>query len=145
MKLLVCGPRDWIEQKPIEDVLRHFPEGTIVVHGKARGVDIIAGFVAEFLGMPVRAYPVDNSKDGPWPRAGVLRNHRMLSSEHPSPDGTRVDLGIAFKRQPTLTAGTGDMVRRLRRAGVPVLEILWKPSTWDKYLESLELGQWVQK
>src|SRR6478752_4518305 len=45
MKLLVCGPRVWLSQKPIEEVLRQFPRGTILVQGGAAGADSIAGFV----------------------------------------------------------------------------------------------------
>ena len=45
MKVLVCGSRKWLEQKPIERELRKLPPGTIVVHGACRGADNIAGYV----------------------------------------------------------------------------------------------------
>jgi hypothetical protein len=126
MKVLVCGPRVWLDQKPIDEVLRQFPPGTIIVHGAARGADAIAGFVGELLGFEVREYPVDHALDGPWPAAGVRRNLRMLKSEHPSKDGTYVDVGVAFKLTEELSVGTGRMVEFMREAQplIDVREIL---------------------
>jgi hypothetical protein len=118
----------WLEQKPIEAALRSFPKGTILVQGGARGADSIAGFVGELLGFEVREYAVDHTLDGPWPAAGVLRNIRMLRAEHPSSDGTYIEVGIAFKMQEELSRGTADMVRRLREAqpAIDVREELWR-------------------
>lgn len=122
MKILVCGPRVWLDQRSIEAALRPFPKGTILVHGGARGADLIAGFVGEILGFEVREYAANVVLDGPWPAAGVLRNARMLKAEHPSRDGGYVDVGIAFKRREELSRGTGDMVQRLRLAS-PAIEV----------------------
>ena len=122
MKVLVCGPRIWLEQKPIEEALRTFPTGTILVHGGARGADVIAGFVGELFGFEVREYAVDHALDGPWPAAGVRRNSRMLRGEHPSSDGTFVDVGIGFRLAPEFSRGTGNMVRQLRAAS-PEIEV----------------------
>jgi hypothetical protein len=115
MKVLVCGPRTWIEQKPIHDVLALLPSDTVLVHGGARGVDNIAGYVAkELLGLKVRAYPVDHKLDGPWPGAGPRRNLRMLASENPyETEGTFVNLGLAFGVAEELSAGTGHMYKLL--------------------------------
>lgn len=127
MKVLVCGPRKWLDQKPIAEVLRQFPPGTIIVHGAARGADSIAGFVGELLGFEVREYPVDHELDGPWPAAGVQRNLRMLKSEHPSKaDGSYVDVGIGFKLTQELSTGTGHMVEFMRAAEphIDVREVL---------------------
>lgn len=129
MKVLVCGPRVWTDWKPIVEVLRAFPQGTIIVHGDARGADKMAGAVARRLGFEVRPYPVDNAVDGPWPAAGVRRNIRMLKSEHPCMrDGCFVDVGIAFKLGEALSKGTGHMVSVLRIAqpAIAVREILWR-------------------
>jgi hypothetical protein len=130
MKLLVCGPRIWLEQKPIHEVLCKFPKGTILVQGGARGADSIAGFVGEILGFEVREYAVDPKLDGEWPAAGIRRNMRMLSAEHPSSDGTYIDVGIALKLQEELSRGTADMARRLRAAQptIDVREVLWRKS-----------------
>lgn len=122
MKVLVCGPRVWLEQRPIEEALREFPEGTIVVHGGQRGADNIAGFAAKSLGFEVRPYPVDHVLDGPWPAAGARRNLRMLRSEHPcKQDGCFIDVGLAFKLQEELSKGTGNMVRLMHAAETPIV------------------------
>lgn len=129
MKVLVCGPRVWLDQKPVQDILRPFPEGTIVVHGDASGGDKIAGFAAEILGFEVRRYPVDHALDGPWPAAGVLRNIRMLKAEHPCErDGCFIDVGVALKLQETLSRGTGHMASIMRKADPAILvrEVLWR-------------------
>ena len=123
MKVLVCGPRVWLEQAPIADALREYPRGTILVHGAARGADSIAGFVGELLGFEVRPYEVDPRVDGDWPAAGVLRNGRMLDAEHPSAhDGSYIDVGVAFKIGEGLSRGTADMVHRMTRAS-PKIEV----------------------
>lgn len=129
MKVVVCGPRVWLDQKPIQEVLRGFPEGTIVVHGGARGADIIAGFAAEILGFEVRAYPVDHALDGPWPAAGPRRNIRMLAAEHPcKQDGCFVDVGLAFKLEDLLSKGTAHMASIMHRADphINVREVLYR-------------------
>ncbi len=108
MKVLVCGSRKWLEQKPIEREMRKLPPGTIIVHGACRGADNIAGFVGEILGFEVRPYPADWDRWGK--AAGSIRNEDMLQ-EAP-------DLALCF----TLgdTPGSMDMLRRLEKAGVPV-------------------------
>jgi hypothetical protein len=129
MKVLVCGPRIWLDQKPIQAVLATFPKGTIVVHGGARGADIIAGFAAEILGFEVRAYPVNHSLDGPWPGAGPRRNIRMLKAEHPCKrDGCFIDVGLAFKLDDVISRGTGHMasIMRLEETRILVREVLWR-------------------
>ena len=129
MKILVCGPRRWVNPKPIEEVLRAFPRGTILVHGDAAGVDSIAGWLGEQLGFEVRPYAVDHLLDGPWPAAGPIRNGRMLASEHPHTDGSFIEVGIAFVPPTGLTTGTGNMAVRMRHArpAIDVREIVGKP------------------
>lgn len=126
MKILVCGPRIWLEQKPIEQVLRQFPRGTLV-HGGARGADVICGYVAEQLGFEVRAYPVDEALDGPWPAAGHFRNARMLRSEHPHSTGSYVDVALVFALAEALSKGTANMAAKLHAASpvIDVREIRW--------------------
>lgn len=140
MKVLVCGPRIWVEQQPILDVLRLLPQDTLVVHGGARGVDNIAGFVAKnLLGLQVRSYPVDHSLDGAWPAAGVRRNLRMLASENPhESDGTLVDLALVFTLTEEFSKGTGHMAKTLALGEVPFLKVFYRKSGWANTLESLK-------
>lgn len=114
MKVLVCGSRDWVDQAPIERELRKLPPGTILVHGAARGVDNIAGYVGKLLGFTVRAYPADWDKHGK--AAGPIRNSLMLQREHPDPDGVYIDRVLAFHRDPSLGKGTKNMVEQASKA-----------------------------
>lgn len=127
MKILVCGPRVWVEQRPIEQVLQQFPRGTTLIHGGARGADSICGYVAEQLGFEVRAYPVEHALDGPWPAAGHYRNARMLRSEHPHSGGSLVDRALVFALAKVLSKGTANMAEKLRRAepAIDVREVRW--------------------
>jgi hypothetical protein len=114
MKVLVCGSRKCVVQAPIERELRKLPPGTIIIHGAARGVDNIAGYVGKRLGFPIRPYPAD------WDRyqkaAGAIRNTQMLEEEHPDPDGVYIDRVLAFHEDPNLGKGTRDMVAKAKKA-----------------------------
>jgi hypothetical protein len=121
MKVLVCGSRKWVEQRPIEEELRKLPPGTIVIHGACRGADNIAGYVAkELLGFEVRPYPADWDFYGP--AAGVLRNQKMLDQEHTKDEP--INLVLAFHEDPGLGKGTKDMVERAQKADIEVRVLL---------------------
>lgn len=117
VRLLVCGARTWTDWLSIIHQLKAMAPA-VVIHGRCRGVDLIAGTVAKDLGIAVAEYAVDHALDGPWPSAGPRRNRRMFNESKPTH-------GLAFGplvRQPgsARTTGTGDMVRVMRRAGIPV-------------------------
>lgn len=118
MVILVFGSRDWTDGRVIMAWLSKLPKGTRVVHGAARGADLIAGACALNLGLEVTAYPVDQKIDGPWPAAGILRNKRMLESE----PHVRRGLGFSWivEGQRDLTRGSRDMAARLIERGIPV-------------------------
>ena len=122
--MLVCGSRDWVDPRPIEDRLRSLPPGTTIIHGACRGVDNIAGDIASRLGFTVRSYPVPKAVwDKYGPPAGNMRNALMLKKEHPrAEDGTYVDLILAFHEDPSLGKGTRDMVGRGKKA-VPEINV----------------------
>jgi hypothetical protein len=120
MKVLVCGSRNWVEQKPIEEELRKLPPGTILIHGGCRGADNIAGYVGEQLGFTVRVYPANWDLYGP--QAGILRNQQMLDEEHQNEEP--IDLVLAFHEDPGLGRGTKDMVERAERVGIETRVLL---------------------
>lgn len=120
VKVLVTGSRDWIDPHPIERELKKLPPGTIVVHGGARGVDTIAGFVAKKLGLKVREYQARWQEYGRT--AGPIRNREMLQKEHPDSKGEFVSVAIAFHKDPNLGKGTKDMVELVREAQ-PTIEV----------------------
>lgn len=143
-RVLVCGSREW--PGTWEDIARHLPSPpAIVMHGACSrlrqrpgssrwvevSVDMLADHAAERLGLAIDSYPVDRAIDGPWPAAGPRRNARMMRG--------KPDRGLAFgalwkpdtRRDAVYEAligegpswrgtGTGDMVRRMLDAGLPV-------------------------
>ena len=122
MRVLVCGGRDYTDHvtvnrrlgsilfKAFEDRSANWKNFTII-HGGARGADTLAGLFAKMFGLMVDVYPADWEADGK--AAGFIRNQRMLELGQP-------DLVAAFSGG----AGTADMVRRARKAGVEVVEVL---------------------
>lgn len=123
MKLLVCGGRDWSDWRTMCRVLdelhgrRHVD---VVVHGAARGADVMAAAWAQRRGVAVdpwpaqwRAYKVNER----W-RAGRDRNEQMLR--------TGPDLVLAFKRGFDVQlrrGGTEHMIGLALRAGVDHLVV----------------------
>jgi len=119
MKILVCGSRTWTSEEPIRRILSKLPKDTAIVHGGARGADSIAGRIAKELGLEVREYPVPQEEwDKVGKAAGVLRNERMLKSEHPDGDGVLIDKAFAFSVDFENSKGTRDMVERLWKAKI---------------------------
>ncbi|HXN71524.1 MAG TPA: DUF2493 domain-containing protein [Candidatus Acidoferrales bacterium] len=108
MRLLVCGSREWADASVIEQHLRRL-HPSVVIHGGARGADVIAGNVAIRLGVPVEIYRADWDKHGRG--AGFIRNQQML-------DEGRPDRAIAFWNG--YSRGTKDMINRTIHAHVPL-------------------------
>lgn len=105
---LVCGGRTYHNQQRVSEFLSLFGVRRLV-HGDAEGADTCAKVWAFFWGieqdpMPIRR-PAENGFD---------RNTRMLD-EHCK----YIDMVLAFPG----ANGTADMVRKARKAGLPVVEI----------------------
>jgi hypothetical protein len=118
LRILVTGGRSFDDVSLVLRVIAQLPETATVVHGAARGADILCAAAAANRGLRVEAHRAD------WRRfskgAGPERNQRMLN--------TGIHLVLAFPG----AAGTGDCVRRARKAGIPVVQI-----------EKLKLGEHV--
>ena len=111
MKILVTGDRNWYDVELVRKVLSEYKdENPIIIHGAARGLDTIAGIVAEQLGYSVLKYPADWERFGR--AAGPIRNQEMLK--------TNPDLVIAFHNNIFASKGTKDMVLRSLQAGKQV-------------------------
>jgi hypothetical protein len=119
--VLVCGGRDFNDYRLIWRTLdKLFDEikFSVLIHGAARGADWHAGFWARGVSsigregptVHVTSFPANWKKHGK--SAGPIRNQLMLDVGKP-------DLVIAFPGG----SGTADMIRRARKAGVPVKEI----------------------
>ena len=109
--IIICGSRTFADWKLIRDLIDSLPDDTIVVHGAARGADLIAGACAKQRGLEVHEHPAEWDRFGK--RAGFLRNAEMLEKERPV-------YVYAFTGNLATSKGTRDMVRRAREAGVPV-------------------------
>lgn len=112
--LLVCGGRDFgsmnLLYQTLGDFLIAHPDVDSLIHGGAKGADVMAGFWANKIRLPVRVFEADWARDGN--AAGPRRNQRMLDLGRPS-------YVVAFPGG----VGTADMVRRAKKAGLPVLEV----------------------
>lgn len=109
MRILIFGGRKFVMTDDYAESLQIWLRkmgATEVIHGDAPGVDKAAGRVASEIGIHVRAFPADWSLG---PKAGPIRNQQMI-------DAGRPDYGIGFPGG----AGTADMLRRLRKAGIRV-------------------------
>lgn len=116
-RVLVCGGRDFNDADYLFAVLDHYYREAgafeCVIQGCARGADTLAGEWADARNIPVLPFPVTPAE---WAfkgkRAGHERNAQMLREGRPS-------FVVAFPGG----AGTADMMRQARRAGVPVLDV----------------------
>lgn len=117
-RVLVCGSRHWRDSEAIHhtlDLHLRLHYGRIeIIHGNARGADLIADSVARGLGLVVHPYPADWNAHGR--AAGPIRNRQMLD-QHP-------DVVLAFKDGFDHTfsrGGTEHMVKIALDAQVPCL------------------------
>ena len=109
MRILVCGSRDWGDPFAIEDALaKHVAADTTILHGAARGADLMAAAIADQFGLETQPFPADWEKHGK--AAGVIRNLAMLDAAP--------DLVIAFQRNGS--RGTQGTIDEARRRGIPV-------------------------
>ena len=111
MVVLICGSRNFDDPAQIASRIEDLPIDTLVIHGGAKGADIIAGAYSESRGLPVKVFPAKWSSFGK--RAGFVRNSAMLEQGQP-------DLVIAFVRNPANSPGTANMVLQALCAGVEV-------------------------
>lgn len=111
MVVLVCGGRNFHDRDRLYGALDklHKEYGiTVLVHGNAKGADLLSGEWADERNVPCRAYPIQKGENG------FDRNRRMAGKEL---DGLRSGLVVAFPGG----AGTKDMVRVSRLLGIRVV------------------------
>lgn len=112
MRILVTGSREWTDRDAIEQALGRIPDGPhTLIHGNARGADLIACETAHALGWEIWGFPADWKRHGK--AAGPIRNRQMLDYDP--------ELVLAFPLGES--KGTRDMVRLAERAGIPVVEV----------------------
>lgn len=129
-RVLVTGGRDygrkwtgteWVEDSRQLDKLRRTLDAAleaaqsagkvaVIIHGNARGADLLADQYAREKSIRVLPFPADWNLHGR--RAGPIRNRLMLTEGQPH-------VIVAFKGG----NGTADMIRQGKKAGVPVYEV----------------------
>lgn len=114
MMILVAGDRYWTDVGAIRRELmyiKQFEPSSVIVHGKCHlgGADIIAGDVANFIGLGVIEEPADWYAYGK--RAGPLRNQLMIDRYHP-------EFALLFHANIERSKGTKDMRNRLIAAQI---------------------------
>lgn len=113
MRVIVCGGRDYQDYKHVIaclDALRAKHGIELVIEGGANGADSHGGIWADNNGITRCTVHANWNKHGN--RAGPIRNGDMLEKLNP-------DCVVAFPGG----AGTADMVRQAKAAGVKVWEV----------------------
>lgn len=115
-RILVCGGREYNDRERVRRVLDAVLEGirsagkdVVIIHGNARGADLLADQYAREKSLGVIPFPADWDTYGN--RAGYIRNKQMLDEGKP-------DAVIAFPGG----NGTRMMVGLAKRYGIPVKE-----------------------
>jgi len=112
MRVLVCGDRNWGDYALVLQKLNGIGAAPhTVIDGACCGADSCGNRAAMSLNWPFMRFPADWEKYGR--AAGPIRNQQML-------DEGRPDLILAFHDNIEHSKGTSDMVRRARKAGIPV-------------------------
>lgn len=115
-RVLVCGGREYSDQQRVRKTLDAVLEGTraagkdlVIIHGNARGADLLAHQYAREKSLRALPFPADWDTYGK--RAGYVRNKQMLDEGKPH-------AVIAFPGG----VGTRMMVGLAKRYGIPVKE-----------------------
>lgn len=150
MRVLVCGGRDYSNQRKVFDTLDDLHELvgiTCIIHGAAKGADSLGkNWCTDTDGVAEESYPA-KWKDFSHPdsvrktnqygeynvKAGPIRNQQMIDEGKP-------DLVVAFGGG----SGTYDMVKRAKDNQVMVLEIDRKKENKDAILAWLK-SIWLKK
>lgn len=107
LKVIVCGSRDWTDREAINKRVALLPKNTLIIHGAARGADLMAKHAAALANLHCADIPAmwRNGR-----KAGFDRNTVMLELEP--------DLVIAFQRNGS--NGTQDTIDKARGRGINV-------------------------
>lgn len=109
MRLLVCGDRNWKDERVIvEELELRRPEA--VIHRTDKGASKMAGEAAEYLHIP-HGGPVVNWHDH-GREAGSIANQAMIDE--------KPDLVLVFHDHLETSKITKDVIEKAKAAGIPV-------------------------
>jgi YspA, cpYpsA-related SLOG family len=112
-RVLVTGSRSWDDGQAIFDALAEYNYGQVaLVHGAARGADLIAASVAAGFGWKIEPHPADWDRCGK--AAGLIRNRYMVE--------LGADVCLAFIRDNS--RGATHCAGLAEKAGIPVKRII---------------------
>lgn len=105
-RIAIVGSRDFPNLDQVREYVRSLPLDTVIVSGGARGVDTVAEFEANRVGLQTLIFPADWSL-GRW--AGYARNRDIVAA---------ADELVAF--WDGYSKGTLHSVELARKRGIPV-------------------------
>ena len=113
MRVLVCGGRNFTDadlmKKVLDDVHKN-QHIDLVIHGAAKGADLLGGHWAMIRRVHQHPFPADWKCYGR--SAGHIRNKQMLDEGKPH-------MVIAFPGG----KGTSNMMEQARKEGLPVIDV----------------------
>ena len=109
-RILVCGDRNWTDFEMVSDVIAGMSP-QLVIEGGAKGADTCAREAAQMHKIPYLEFRAKWEEYGKG--AGPIRNQQMITEGKP-------DLVIAFHDEIDKSKGTKDMIKRARKAKIPV-------------------------
>lgn len=109
MRVIVCGSRNWKNERVMRRQLERLPSNTCIVEGGCRGADLMAAKIAKELGFEVNEHPARWGQYGK--AAGPIRNQEML-------DSGGIVLVLAFHEDFARSKGTLHMVEIARAANI---------------------------
>jgi hypothetical protein len=113
-RILVCGDRHYYDVTLIEFYLEKISSDAVIIHGAARGADLLAEECARKLQLDYMGFPARWKQHGK--AAGPIRNNRMLDIGKP-------DFVLAFHNDIKRSKGTAHMISQARKRGIPVMII----------------------
>lgn len=110
MKILVCGGRRYLDYGMAKLVLDEYEDIDLIIHGNARGADMLGQRYATDNNIPIQKFPAEWDIYGK--AAGYIRNELMLHTSEP-------DLVVAFPGG----RGTENMVQLAKKHDYEVREV----------------------
>lgn len=123
-RLLITGSRNWTNLTILTrtlDLLTQGKEDVVIVHGAAKGADLMAARWAEANHLRVEAHPVTKDEWDTNPRsAGILRNVRMvnLGAECCAAFAMPCTRVRCNRPEPHVSHGTEHCLRAAQHAGI---------------------------